>query len=265
MRKFGWKRDLPDYRDYMYRVHPEYLEAPPLPSHVDLREGMSPIEDQGQLGSCVAHATVGNLEFLELQAIKGKIQAPMSFGPDFHNLSRLFVYYNARAIDGDTDQDNGTQLRSAVMAIRKRGICREVLWPYNTPRVFQSPAPSAYSEGLNHKILFAYRIDNTNLNAMKQCLANGFPFILGISVYSSFMSQEVAKTGIIPMPTRQDSFEGGHALMCVGYDENNNFIIRNSWGKDWGMSGYCLIKQGYLLNPHLASDFWTLRKVSPES
>lgn len=267
MRVWGWKPQLPDRRDFLYAVHPEYMDTPPLPCKVDLRPLMSPIEDQGQLGSCTAHATCANLEFLELQEIKKNLIAPENFGPVFQRISRLFVYYNSRALEGNIGSDSGATLRDVIRAIRSQGICRESLWPYDEHQVFNTPIASTYAEGLKHKVLFGYSIDNTNLVALKQCLANGFPYIFGISVYRSFMSEGVATSGLVPIPQMDEDCLGGHALCCVGYDDSmgGHFIFRNSWGTSWGLEGYGLIPYSYLTNPGLAADFWTLRKTGPNS
>jgi C1A family cysteine protease len=91
---------------------------------------------------------------------------------------------------------------------------------------------------------------------MIHCLSDGFPFVLGISVYDSFMTQKVATTGIVEMPARTENLLGGHAVMAVGFDQaTRRFIIRNSWGVDWGMKGYFTIPFDYLSNGNLADDF----------
>jgi len=82
---YGWVPDRPDHRDQLYST----IAAPPrrLPPVVDLRALCSPVENQGELGSCTANALVGSLEFLEKKA-----------GHQVTDLSRLFVYYNERAL-----------------------------------------------------------------------------------------------------------------------------------------------------------------------
>lgn len=260
MMKFGWKRDLPDERDYKYSLHPEYFFRKPLPSKIDLREKLSPVEDQGSLGSCVAQATCGALEFLELDVIENNLAGPESFGSQFQDISRLFIYYNARVLDGTIDEDAGTQLRSAVMAIRKQGICRELLWPYAPSKVFCKPTVEAYGEAEAHKVLSGYRLDNSRIYDLKQCLAHGYPFIFGSTLYESFMDQDTARTGVVSLPIQEESVVGGHAMCCVGYqDSAEAFIVRNSWGSKWGDKGYCYIPYAYLTNVNLSSDFWTLR------
>jgi C1A family cysteine protease len=98
---------------------------------------------------------------------------------------------------------------------------------------------------------------------MRGCLANGYPFVFGFTVYQSFESAAVAQTGIVPMPAPGEQVLGGHCVLAVGYDDNQRrFIVRNSWGPSWGVAGYCTMPYEYLINPNLASDFWTLRSVS---
>lgn len=262
-RKFGWKPNLPDHRDKQYQNHPEMFSVSELPSSVDFRAEMSQIEDQGQLGSCVAHATAAALEQLELVELKGH-GGPEVFDTQFEDISRLFIYFNARALDGNTSQDCGTHLRSAVQAVQKWGICRESLWPYIPAKVFDDPGSAAYLEGTSHLVLEHYSLNNTKIIQLKQCLAQKSAIIFGMSIYDSFMSQASAQSGMIPLPTYDEDLLGGHALCCVGYDDHKNggsFIVRNSWGMSWGESGYCYIPYSYLTNRNLASDFWTLRKA----
>jgi C1A family cysteine protease len=99
---------------------------------------------------------------------------------------------------------------------------------------------------------------------MQGCLAEGFPFVFGFTVYDSFESEAVAQSGEVSMPASGESVAGGHCVVAVGYDETKRvFIVRNSWGSDWGLNGYCLMPFEYLLNPQLAGDFWTVRSVTP--
>lgn len=266
LRKMGWKRDLPDVQDFKYAVHPEMQLEVKLPALVDLRSGLSPVENQGQLGSCVANATTGALEYLQLDKINQQKECTdVCFIDKYQDISRLYIYFNARYLDGHAHEDSGTYIKTAMKAIKKWGICRESLWPYRESRVFQAPDQRAYVEGANHLIFNYYKLDHTKLNELKQCLALRQPFIFGMSLYSSFMSQEVSFHGMIPMPLANDRFQGGHAMCCVGYDDSKQaFIVRNSWGNTWGDDGYCYIPYNYLCSADLAADFWTLRKDQDE-
>ena len=243
---YGWVPDLPDHRDYLYNQ----LQAvpPSLPLAVDLRPLCSPVEDQGQLGSCTGNALAGALEFLERK----------SRGP-FTDLSRLFIYYNERVIEHSVKSDAGAQIRDGVKTLAKQGVCSEKKWPYTISRFTTKPAAACYADAMKHVISSYHRI--LTLDEMRTCLAEGFPFVFGFTVYESFETQEVARTGIVEIPQGAERTVGGHAVLGVGYhDAERRFIVRNSWGKKWGQNGYFTIPYGYLSNRNLADDFWTIRK-----
>jgi len=259
-RSFGWVRDSVDHRDYSYSSNTEIVEfVDPLPDEVSLSAFCSPIQDQKKSSSCVAHAVCGALEYLEAVALKQEVEIFQAY---FQPISRLFVYYNARKIDGNQSFDQGAQIRNAIMGIRQNGICRETLWPFDLTQICTEPSSVAYLEAIEHKILYGYSLDNKDLNALKTCLACGYPFVFGADLCQSFMSDEVEKTGIIPMPSSTENFVGGHAMLCVGYNDlTKQFLIRNSWGEEWGLKGYAWMPYEYLTNRYLCSDAWTLRRA----
>jgi len=243
MQKYHWVPDLPDHRDFAYQPTPLTL-----PAKVDLRNICSPVEDQGNLGSCTGNALVGAMECLE------------NIGKQsFTDLSRLFVYYNERAIEGTIRQDAGAMIRDGVKSLAKSGVCTEALWPYNIAKFKTKPTVKCFTDGLTRKVAVYSMIDM--LSDMLNCLAAGFPFVFGFSVYESFESDEVARTGIVNMPGKGEKLLGGHAVLCVGYDNaNQRFLVRNSWGPSWGQSGYFTIPYVYLTDRNLSDDFWTIRK-----
>ncbi|MCC6397034.1 MAG: C1 family peptidase [Bacteroidetes bacterium] len=243
---YGWVPDLPDQRDYLYRVrHPE---VPALPSSMDLRPHCSPIEDQGALGSCTAQALVGAMEFLENKD-----------GVPFKDLSRLFVYYNERVLIGTTGWDSGATLRDGIKTLAKQGVCSEKLWPHIISRYKRKPKKSCYTEGLDHQITLYERL--LSVEEMLGCLADGYPFVFGFSVYESFEFGDVATTGVAVMPEPDERLLGGHAVLAVGYDASaQRFLVRNSWGSRWGQRGYFTMPYAYLENRNLSDDFWTIRR-----
>jgi len=247
-RIYGWKPDLPDIRDHMYGdVQPTKPIA--LPPSVNLSPNCSPVEDQGSLGSCTANALVGALEYIEQ---KDKCV--------FVDLSRLFVYYNERKLEGTVNQDSGAQIRDGIKTLASQGICSEKNWPYMVSKFTNKPTTACYKEGLLHTITSYQRINN--LNDMKTCLASGYPFVFGFTVYESFESQEVATTGILPMPSSSERVVGGHAVCCVGYDDSKKMVlVRNSWGVDWGLKGYFWMPYNYISNNNLATDMWKINII----
>ena len=242
---YGWLPDRPDQRDKLYCAP---AAAPKkLPPAVDLRPACSPVENQGPLGSCTAQALAGSLEFLEQKA-----------GRPLTELSRLFIYYNERAMEGTVSEDAGALLRDGVKSLAKLGVCAEKKWPYNIARFAAKPSAACYREGLQHQILSYHRI--LSLDDMRQCLAEGYAFVFGFTVYESFESETVARTGRLNLPKSAEKTLGGHAVMAVGYDDaQRRFTIRNSWGSDWGLAGYFSMPYTYLANRNLSDDFWTIR------
>lgn len=229
-----------------YKVLPK-LEETALPSVVDLRPKCPIIYDQGNLGSCSANCLSCLYEFDDKNA----------FTP-----SRLFLYYNERKMENDIPDDAGAVLSDGIKCLQKYGICKETSWTYDISKFAVKPPQSCYNEALNHKAVSVSNIPQ-NLVSMKNCLAAGFPFGCGIAIYESFESEEVAKTGMVPMPDTTQASIGGHALVCVGYDDSRKkWIMRNSWGQGWGLNGYFELDYEYLLTPSLCSDLWSVTKIA---
>lgn len=252
IKRYGWIPDLPDHRDKVYAA--PFVHAAQLPPSVDLRSGCPPVYDQGQLGSCTANAIGGALEFDQMKQGLADVFVP----------SRLFIYYNERAMEGTVNQDAGAMIRDGVKSVNKVGAPHETLWPYSdaNPGPFtKKPSTKAYADARKHPAVVYQSVPQVDVQ-LKGCLASGYPFVFGISVYESFESPAVAKTGKVPMPKPKEKLLGGHAILAVGYDDaQRRFIIRNSWGTGWGLKGYFTLPYEYVLDSNLANDFWTIRTV----
>jgi C1A family cysteine protease len=246
---YGWKRDLPGKLKRRFTAPRDIV----LPESVDLRPGFpEPPYDQGQLGSCTANGVVGAVEY-----------AQKAEGKWFFTGSRLFEYYNTRVIGGTPDSDAGGTISDAVAAANQYGIPQETDWPYDITQFTVKPPDRVYAAGKTNLVIVSAAVSQT-FPEMGGCLAAKWPIIIGFTVYDSFESAAVAATGTVPMPnTASESVLGGHCVVIVGYDNSKKmFIVRNSWGTGWGDKGYCYFPEDYLLNPDMASDFQTIRKVA---
>jgi C1A family cysteine protease len=270
----GWIPDYPDFRDYTEKTEEVRLtlgsagvsKGKSLAASVDLREWCSPIEDQGDLGSCTAHAGVGIIEYYERKSFERHIEA-----------SRLFLYKvtrNLMNIKGDT----GAYLRTTMGAMILFGVPPEPYWPYSDEenKFDQEPPAFCYAFAQNYQTLKYFRHDPSGsksdeiLKKVKTYLASGHPAMFGFTVYNSI--EQAEETGKIPFPSAKEKVEGGHAVAAVGYDDKmkikNKYggatttgalLIRNSWGKGWGDRGYGWLPYEYVVK-RLAEDFWSVLK-----
>ncbi len=248
IRKYGLKWSSKDHRDYVYGVD---RPAAPLPPVVDLRPNIDwPAYDQGQTSSCTAHALVSLDRYV---AKKDKLAIALP--------SRLFVYAVERLKEGTFGQDGGAQMRTSIIVLCNYGVCPETTFPFVPAHIETKPPAECYKEAVQNMGKTYYKIPNPE--GMKQSLADGNPFIFGIEVYSSFESQAVAATGVLPPPTNADQVLGGHALFCCGYnDETQYYTVLNSWSPEWGDHGYLYIPY-VVMHSDLVSDVFTVLKMEP--
>ncbi|TXK84049.1 C1 family peptidase [Paenibacillus sp. N3.4] len=250
MRKYTVKRDQRDFRDHFYRSA-NYIRESQLPRMVDLRNKLSPVVNQGQLGSCTSNAIVSGLrEYWLRQESDSSIR-----------LSRLFHYYHERELEGTINRDAGATIRDGMKVLQKTGVCTEAEWPYRVANFKEKPDTGAESSASAYRIGAYHRVHD--LAGIKAALADGQPVVFGIWIYESFESAQAAKTGRIPYPNRKkERLLGGHALLAVGFKDGKekgkgSVIVRNSWGKDWGDQGYCYIPYSFFKNKRVTFDYWT--------
>ncbi|MPM19523.1 hypothetical protein SDC9_65949 [bioreactor metagenome] len=260
---YNLRREKKDERDYKLSV----IEAAQIPGKVDLRDKCPPVFNQGALGSCTANAGVA--AYMMLKGIGCE-------------LSRLFLYYEERRLEGTTGQDAGAEMRSIGKALSKSGVCLELLWPYIEVNYVDDPSDIADADAAFRKIT-AYR-KLSGIAAIRQYIAKtGRPVMIGMEVYESFEADDVERTGVVPLPdTGKEELLGGHAVLVVGYnddfgkrakfggflsdlfrkftglnnDDDGYFIVRNSWGADWGDGGYFYLPYAFVRK--YAFDFWVL-------
>jgi len=254
---YGEIKDPRDRRDLCYAPKAPRAKLPPK---VDLRPSCPRVHEQGHPLTCTAHAVAGAFQF-ETRRLKLK-----DFPP-----SRLFIYYNTVALV-HSQHRQAINLRSALKAVARLGVCPENNWPFSLTKAAMAKKPNerAYRIAEHHKItryeriMMGRRSREEFVRLLKNRLAEGYPFVFSFLIHESFESDHVAKTGVMPMPKRGESVKGWHAVMAVGYDEHHRrVLIRNSWGWSWGLKGYFWMPYDYIANPRMTADFWTVRGVTP--
>jgi len=244
---FNLSKSVVDPRDY-------YISSPineRLNPDFSLEKSCPPVFDQGAIGSCTANAAATVFSFLN------KKKTLQNFIP-----SRLFIYYNTRSLEGTLQEDSGATLRNTMKSVRVWGACSETVWVYDPNMMFQKPSPKSYTDAEKHQTLVYTRVPLT-VKQMKSVLVKGLPFVMGIAVYSSFMSTKTRQTGNVPYPdVLAEELLGGHAICIIGYsDRRQAFLARNSWGAHWGNSGNFWLPYTYATDPTLSFDAWVIADI----
>ena len=256
----GWVVDPPDERDHVSQIE---ISAS-LPDSVDLREWCSPIEQQGQINSCTAHAAIALIEYFQRKAFGNHLDA-----------SRLFLYKVSRNLLHWTG-DRGAYSRTAMKALALFGVPPEEYWPYDVTKLDEEPPAFCYAIASRYRATGYYRLDQkdvtreTLLQQIKANLAASRPIMFGMLFHVGCAQQSTA-TGRIPVPAESDTEWFGHNMAAVGYDDNMKIknsdsaglettgalLIRNSFGSEWGEQGYGWLPYEYVLR-QLSMDWWTL-------
>ncbi|MEW8410632.1 MAG: C1 family peptidase [Candidatus Thiodiazotropha sp.] len=272
LRLQGTKRISKTLLNKTARVYDSYLlresNTQALPKSHDLRMTghFTPVEDQGQIGSCTAQAVIGLVEYLM-----------RSGGDPEPEMSRLFLYKVSRRLLGWSG-DTGSYLRTAIKAMVLFGVPPESEWPYIEGEYETEPEAYHFAFAQSFKASVYARFDgygsnstgSETLEAVKRSLLDGFPVVFGFPVYSSIDHTGPNNGFVIPIPSAVDRNEGGHAVLAVGYDDtvdcgtgldgkpsNGALIIRNSWSSEWAMNGYAYLPYEYVAQ-QWAIDFWTI-------
>jgi C1A family cysteine protease len=246
-RRFTWRPDRRDSRDFIYARAADAAIPRAVDLHAKLPAAAAPY-DQKSLGSCTGNGTARVAAFAHWKATG-----------EWLNLSRLMIYYLERSLEGTVNEDSGAEIRDGVKALAKWGSCSETVWPYLVRRFRQKPSPAAYADALKRRIDSYHRI--TSLNDVKACIAEGFPVVFGFWVPASFEGDEIARTGVMRMPTSAKDRVGGHCMVWDAYDDDKAMLSGpNSWGTTWGDKGRFHMPYDYFMRRGLVSDMWTVRK-----
>jgi len=244
----GWIKDYVDGRDFRYSAVRK-IATDVIPGTLDLSPFMPAVEDQGHFSSCVGNAVTSALE--ALQKKHGSLSEK--------DLSRMFVYWFARFMDGLQKEDGGCMIRSAIKSVAALGCCLERNWKYTQPHLFQKPGLLARCLAKKRLLKDYYRVDYHGPDDLRAAMAEGFPIVFGTMIFESFA--RVRGDGIVPMPDVSKEIRlGGHAMVMCGYDPTG-WRVQNSWGKDWGLLGYCHLPLDYFETvSDFGWDFWVLRQ-----
>lgn len=228
--------------------------VPPLLKKVDLTKWMPECYDQMQTSSCVLNAWAAAIQY-------GQTRSNIATWTP----SRLFAYWNARVIEGDTNIDGGSYIHDAFHQARFVGIIPESDWPFKEENVCIEPEQKLFEEAKADHIHFFASVNTNDLNEAKLCLAHGFPFVFGFQVPAIFEQQSFSDNPQLHLPAN-NNFVGGHGVCAVGYDdERQQFLIRNSWGSDWGENGYFWMDYDFMTSEELVSDAWMVRFLNQET
>jgi len=248
-KKYGW-RWCPALLHDIFHPKPSADQIKSIPQSVDLRGKCPEVYNQGNIGSCASNATAAAIQFDQMK------QSTSVFMP-----ARLFIYYNARVLNGTPYIDSGTTMHEAIQALLQEGVCPEVEWPYIALKLAVTPTPECYDDAKKCKPAEIKWVEQ-NQQAITLLLSTGYVVLCGIMVYASFEDPSVTLSGMIPMPQAGEKLKGGHAIVLVGYDiAKRVFIFRNSWGTIWGDEGYGYIPFDYILDPRLAAEFATITTI----
>lgn len=218
-----------DERDFVYKSQQVNIKL-----SIDLREWDSLVEDQGDLGSCAGNAMTNCYELMVKQRYPDK----------FSDLSRLYAYYHARLIEGNLTEDSGVySLRNMIKGVQKFGLCQEKVWPYKVENYDLKPSDEAYEDARTRSIT-EYRSLRSQTD-MLEALNIGYPVIVGIEIFEDFLLVD-QKNPLVSLPDENESSLGGHAVVIIGYDlGKQQFLIKNSFGTEWGDSGYAWLPFEY--------------------
>lgn len=243
----GFKADQPDFRDRYFKDTKYDKDVKITDS--DWRSRIEAPWDQGSIGSCVSHGTAALIKYVYPELMP----------------SRLKIYYDGRVFEKTTRIDSGLEIRDGIKAV-VYGVCPETLWPYDVSKFKRKPSAKCYSSK-NERFITEYaRIGKTSkpgdiLDEMLNCLTQGSPIVFGSTLYESFESDSVAAKGVVPMPLTREKPIGGHCMVVMGVrNKQRQFIVRNSWGTNWGWAGYCAMPFDYLINTDLTSDMWMVTR-----
>jgi hypothetical protein len=211
-----------------------------IPGTVDRRDDTWwRIGDQGSTGSCVGWALADSVlrwHFTE----SGRVQRDELLSP-------RFLWMGAKETDEFTSEPStfieraGTSLKAALQVARQYGAVRDSTLPFGSGTLFDGDVNSFYATASQLKITAYFNLGR-GASDWRQWLASNGPILTRLSVDRTWdqASQTRGKLDTYLPETAR----GGHAVALVGYTPDR-FIVRNSWGTNWGDRGYAYVTPSY--------------------
>ncbi len=251
---YGLIPQTPDPRDLMFQFSPRM--AANFPPVLDNGPHMGTQLDQARLGSCGANTADESYMYDQLAQ-----SLPMQ------SMSRLFMYWTTRYLQGTVDSDSGVENRKMMKALNQFGACPESMHPYADDQFTfrKKPTDACFTAALANRIT-SYTAVQVSLNQIKSALFSGFTIIFGFLVFRGIESDQASETGIVPDPASGEQPIGGHDVSLCGFsDVTGMFKFRNHWmngpGRPWGDNGYGYASYKYFTDPNLVSDLWVINAV----
>lgn len=223
-----------------HAVEANVVAAPgPLPGAVDLRENWWQIGDQEDTGSCVGWATADSI--LRWHFVKADRL------PENELLSVRFIWMAAKELDEFVTpattfiEEAGTSLKAALDVARSYGAVSNSVLPFDPGQLYQGDQKTFYALAAKLKITAYFNLHRFLAN-WRTWLATQGPVLTRLSVDATW-DNATGTQGNLDV-YHPETARGGHAVALVGYTENR-FIVRNSWGTQWGDQGFGYASMAY--------------------
>jgi hypothetical protein len=229
--------DILSYDDYLNTPDGKKAasDGSNLPKTFFISNILLPVRNQGQTNCCVAYATACAIEYKNIMTKKY-----------LDYLSPAFIYTNRN----DTSIDDGMTSIDAISIVKKYGVSTDKFFPME--KLNKSIQPYVYDDAQKYKVTqYNYIV---KLDTLKIALFNNGPVMAILPVYNSttmFWKNNA---------TINNTDIGYHCISIIGFDDvNEQLLIRNSWGTNWGMSGntwfpysdFKLIVESWTLHPEV--------------
>ena len=212
-----------------------------LPTKISYRKYTPPIQDQGDVGTCVGWAVA----YAQLSTQQNLQMGITGFGPKICRAMDPYFVYGYISSNGDTWCQNGASMSDAMQVLLNRGT-KPFIWdPWLTCNSLVTFSDFTTALASNYVIndYLAVSLDEIVGN-VKLALANEFIVSIGVNLTESFHAGSALNYGVWS-PSSSEEPTGGHAMCVVGYDDSKfggAFEVMNSWGTGYGENGFVWIK-----------------------